>query len=310
MNTDLPSDHQRRLGRALLSLEGLSVGDAFGECFFTDRTIVEGRIAGRHAPPAPWFYTDDTIMARSIVRVLAEQGRIEQDLLASHFAAEYSREPNRGYGSTAASTLRAISFGAPWQKMTAEVFDGAGSMGNGAAMRAAPIGAYFADDVEAVIREASLSAEITHWHPDGKAGAIAIAMAAAWVVNHAGNRKIDAKDLVSFVHENTPDGETRKGLKKALDIKLTSPTDAAAVMLGNGHKIISANTVPFCVWSAAKHLDDYEEALWATVGCFGDRDTTCAIVGSIVVLSVGQLGVPDQWQSSREPLGVEALRGA
>jgi hypothetical protein len=32
------------------------------------------------------------------------------------------------------------------------------------------------------------------------------------------------------------------------------------------------DTVPFALWSAACHLNDYEEALWATVSGLGDRD--------------------------------------
>lgn len=301
------SDHSVRIGRALTSLQGLSVGDAFGECFFTDRSVVEGRIAGRHAPPSPWFYTDDTIMARSIVRVLATHGRIDQDSLAKLFSEEFTRQPNRGYGSTAASILRSIGCGVPWVKVAKEVFGGLGSMGNGAAMRAAPLGAFFSDDVEEVIREAGLSAEVTHLHPDGKAGAIAVALAAAWIVENSDQRDRDARDMIAFTYEKTPDCDTRRGLKKALELPLSSPSDAAAVVLGNGHKIISSDTVPFCVWNAAKHLGRYEDALWSTVGCFGDRDTTCAIVGSLVALSVGEAGIPRSWIEAREDLGMEDL---
>ena len=46
----------------------------------------------------------------------------------------------------------------------AKAFGGEGSMGNGGAMRAAPIGAYFADDLDRVAREARASAEPTHAH--------------------------------------------------------------------------------------------------------------------------------------------------
>ncbi len=48
------------------------------------------------------------------------------------------------------------------------MFSGLGSFGNGAAMRAAPLGAWFAGDVETVIQQAILSAEVTHAHPEGQ----------------------------------------------------------------------------------------------------------------------------------------------
>jgi len=42
-------------------------------------------------------------------------------------------------------------------------------------MRVAPLGAYFAHDLDILVRQAELSAVVTHSHPEGVAGAIAIA---------------------------------------------------------------------------------------------------------------------------------------
>jgi putative RNA 2'-phosphotransferase len=55
----LPADHEERLRRALLSLDGLSVGDGFGECFFSSPSVIERRLEHRDPPPPPWFVTDD-----------------------------------------------------------------------------------------------------------------------------------------------------------------------------------------------------------------------------------------------------------
>ncbi len=52
-------------------------------------------------------------------------------------------------------------------------------MGNGAAMRVAPIGAYFADDLDKVLYYAQASAEVTHAHIEGIVGAMAVAVASA-----------------------------------------------------------------------------------------------------------------------------------
>ncbi len=60
--------------------------------------------------------------------------------------------------------------------------------------------------------------------------------------------------------------------------------------------------MPFALWCAAHHLDDYESALWATVSGLGDRDTTCAIVGGIVVSFVGAEGISELWLDRREAL--------
>jgi ADP-ribosylglycohydrolase len=66
--------------------------------------------------------------------------------------------------------------------------------------------------------------------------------------------------------------------------------------------VAGPDTVPFALWCAAQHLDDYEAALWLTVSGLGDRDTTCAIVGGIVALFTGTDGIPAEWRHAREPL--------
>ena len=294
-------DHDQRKTRARLSLEGLSVGDAFGQCFFAFGTQV--LIAARTAPPAPWQYTDDTTMALSIVEVLEQHGRIDQDALAEAFARRYAREPNRGYGATAHLILRAIGRGCPWREASAAAFGGEGSMGNGGAMRVGPLGAYFADDLDAVVQNARASAEVTHGHSEGQAGAIAVAVAAAvaGTLRGAGGAA-GGQELIRAVIDRTPPGATRLGLSEALKLPFDASVRVATEVLGNGSRVCAFDTVPFAIWCAARHLDSYEDALWETVSGLGDRDTTCAIVGSIVAMAVPEQGVPAAWRRAREPL--------
>ncbi|MDX1428681.1 MAG: ADP-ribosylglycohydrolase family protein, partial [Rhodothermales bacterium] len=144
-------DHDARIGAARHSLDGLSVGDAFGESFFDPvalRTLLSGE---RILPPAPWKFTDDTVMAISIVDVLSERRRLDQELLARLFAARYAYDPYRGYGRTAHEILTEVGAGGSWRRASVRAFDGIGSMGNGGAMRVAPVGAYFADDLGQVV---------------------------------------------------------------------------------------------------------------------------------------------------------------
>jgi ADP-ribosylglycohydrolase len=248
------------LGRARLSLEGLSVGDAFGERFFVSPSLVESLIESRAIPAPPWYWTDDTAMALAIFEHLRERGSIDQDPLALSFATRYRRDPRRGYGGTAHGILTAISLGEPWQEAASSVFDGQGSMGNGGGMRSAPIGGYFADDLAAVVAHARASAEPTHAHPDGQAGAIAVAAAAAlaWRI---GTGQFESTNLLLEVARLTPAGATRDGIEKAAALPLSYDVRTAVAALGNGSHVISSDTVPFALWCAARHIDDFEEAL-------------------------------------------------
>ena len=295
------ADHAERMTRARLSLEGLSVGDAFGERFFDGRNR-EILMPRRELPDGPWRYTDDTVMALSIVDVLADHGRIDQTDLAARFASRYRAEPGRGYGMGAMGLLEAVSDGVSWRLAAQMMFGGTGSWGNGSAMRVAPVGGYFADDPPEAARQARASAVVTHAHPEGQAGAVAVAVAAAtaWQLRDAcpadrGGAMFEA----AIAH--TPDSDVRSGLKRAAGLA-TDDADVAAGILGSGNGLSCPDTVPFCVWCAARHLDSFEEAMWATASGLGDIDTTCAIVGGIVALATGMAGIPADWHARREPL--------
>ena len=170
-------------------------------------------------------------------------------------------------------------------------------------MRVGPVGAYFADDLDAAVDQARASAQVTHMHPDGQAGAIATAVAAAcvWTWRNS-DLPPHRQQLIPVVMERTPAGPTRAGLEKAARLPLTASVDEAVRLLGNGDHVTCRDTVPFCLWCAARHLDSYEEALWTAASAFGDMDTNCAIVGSIVSLAVGPEGIPRDWLVAREPL--------
>lgn len=303
MVSKLPTDHAARLERMRLSLDGLSVGDAFGERFFGHPDTIALKLMHRALPHPPWPYSDDTAMALSVCEVLEQQGGIDGDELARCFAKRYAAEPHRGYGGGAHRYFEWILSGVPWRTAARDLFDGQGSMGNGGAMRVAPLGAYFAEDLDALAEHARRSADVTHAHPDGQAGAVALAFAAAFAWQHRGQSGTEVgKEMLAFVHDRTPSGDTRMGLENAYRMGLGASVQLAVEALGNGSRVISSDTVPFAVWCAARHLNDFVEAMWTTVSGLGDRDTTCAMVGGIVALSVGRKGLPAEWLAAREPL--------
>jgi ADP-ribosylglycohydrolase len=281
------------LQRGRLSLDGLSIGDAFGELFFT----ISSSAGPTNLPPGPWRWTDDTHMALSVMEVLERFGRIEQDALAHAFARRFAAEPYRGYGSGAMTLLSQLADGADWRTAAPALFGG-GSYGNGAAMRAAPIGAYFAGDLATAAAEARSSAEVTHAHVEGQAGAIAVAAAAAWVAS----RPSEATGLFAAVLDVVPPGETRDAIEKAAALDAATNVDDVIDRVGNGSRILAQDTVPFALWCACHHMDDYARALWTAVSRFGDCDTLSAIVGGIVVMQHGESAIPEEWRQRREPL--------
>ncbi|MBA3531699.1 MAG: ADP-ribosylglycohydrolase family protein [Ardenticatenales bacterium] len=292
---------EERLERANVSLEGLSVGDAFGETFFTHPDVVEGLIAERALGRLPWRFTDDTMMAMSVLSILRQHGHIQQDALARSFAERYDLE--RGYGPAMHRLLREIREGTEWQELSSALFEGQGSYGNGSAMRVAPLGAFFADDLKRVGTEAELSSVVTHTHPEAIAGTIAVAIAAAYAWQLRGQPMHPTRsEFLDLVLPWLPESEVRSKIRKARDMQDNASVAFAVSVLGNGLGVSAQDTVPFALWCAGSHLANYEEALWLTVSALGDRDTTCAIVGGIVACSTGVDAIPPEWVHSREPL--------
>ncbi|MEZ4405925.1 MAG: ADP-ribosylglycohydrolase family protein [Polyangiales bacterium] len=296
------------LDRALLALDGLSLGDAFGQRVFSGPDPHSRVIARRVLPRAPWRHSDDTAMASVLVEHLHLRGAIDRDALALDFARRYSADPARGYGAVAHWILTRVGAGHPWRDTARTPFQGTGSMGNGAAMRVAPVAAWWVDDLDEALRGAIASAEVTHANPQGIAGAVAVAAACvfAWRARRDPTA-VKAAEVLRFVAERTPDGAVRDGVREAARRVDATPYDAAKA-LGDGREVTAPDTVPYALWCAATALGDFEGAQWrcaeglTTPGA--DVDTACAIVGGVVALAVGREGLPPSWLQAREPLSV------
>jgi ADP-ribosylglycohydrolase len=146
-----------------------------------------------------------------------------------------------------------------------------GSYGNGAAMRAAPIGGFFGCDPARAAAEAQLAA----------------------------GRDLVGRELIRETLPYVPAGETSVPIAMSLDIP-AEEIETAVRVPGAGWQVSAQDAVPFCLWCAAHSLFDFEGAMWRTVAGMGDRDTTCAIEGGMVVLSSRQ--VPTAWVAHHEPL--------
>lgn len=151
----------------------------------------------------------------------------------------YQADPVRGYGPGMHRLLGDVLQGAPWQHAVRELFAGQGSFGNGAAMRAPVIGAWFADNIDQVVEQARRSAEVTHRHPEGVGGAVAVAAAIAC---HA-----DCPPGIGFIDRtlvHIPGGALRDRVARALDLPADTPIQDAVALLGNGERVSAQDTVP------------------------------------------------------------------
>lgn len=174
-----------------------------------------------------------------------------------------------------------------------------GSCGNGSAMRVAPLGAFIYDNKEyhcgeerisrRLIKAATLQSEVTHCHPEGISGAIAITSLANIFCEQSNSPlNICPEIYYQILLRDVPKGIVWDGIKRASELPLETPIGKAIQVLGNGMHVTCQDTVPLCCWLAIKALftykdeERYEKAIIETSMAFGDVDTNCAIVGGIV----------------------------
>ena len=282
-------------------LKGVSIGDAFGESFFGETNMILKHIDEQTLPTTTWEFTDDTIMAIAVYEQLVHLQAIDQDALALTFVRNHNLDPNRGYGATVRRILREIGEGKAWVDLSKAVFDGMGSMGNGAAMRVASIGAFYYDDLTKVKALAQASAVVTHAHLEAQVGAMAVAVAAGLATQVGlGQATFSPAAFITAVVNELPASDTTSKINKALHVSARAHPETLKTVLGNGNKMTAQDTVPFVIWCAAHHLDNFEVALWQAVAVLGDRDTIAAMVGGIVCMSCLDQTIPILWQEAVE----------
>lgn len=133
------------------------------------------------------------------------------------------------------------------------------SWGNGSAMRVSPVGFAF-ETMEATLRVAKITAEVTHNHPEGIKGAQATA--AAIYLARTGNSKNEIKSYI----ENT----------FGYDLSMICND----IRPNYEHMSSCQETVPQSI-IAFLESKDYEDAIRLTVSLGGDADTMGAITGAI-----------------------------
>jgi ADP-ribosylglycohydrolase len=199
-------------------------------CEFTDDTILTVAVA------------DAILAGRPYVDSIREIGR---------------RYPHADYGGSFSSWLHADDPRAY------------NSWGNGSAMRVSPVGFAFSSEDE-VLRQARMSAEVTHNHPEGIKGAEATALAIFLARTGHDKERIRSRIASQFGYD----------LDRTVgDIRPSYSFDVSC-----------QGTVPEAIVAFLDSVS-YEDAVRNAVSLGGDSDTLACITGGIAEAFYG--GVPD-----------------
>ncbi|MCC6361070.1 MAG: ADP-ribosylglycohydrolase family protein [Phycisphaerales bacterium] len=285
------------------ALLGTMIGDQLGAPFegqSAETIALRFCTAGRS--PAEWIrdsqYTDDTQMMIGLAESLASLGHVDESDLARRFVENY--EPYRGYGGGTHQVIAALRSGISWQKAATLAFP-QGSFGNGAAMRVAPVGAFYHADATATRRTAAeRSAQVTHAHPLGIEGAVLQAHAVAEAIRSAGSPFDPAAFIDRISADIRSDGdEYTRSLARARAL-LDSLPSADEVTAALGCDVRAHRSVPTAVYAFAAHWASFSDAVLFAVSLGGDTDTIGAMTGAIAGAYHGLEGIPSDWIDALE----------
>jgi poly(ADP-ribose) glycohydrolase ARH3 len=279
------------------ALVGSALGDAIGEVAFSSpqKQLLVSRL--KHVRELQ--YTDDTAMAIALAESLMGEGRIDQEKLGLRFSETFCREPWRGYASgppTVYSMVR--SLGISFVEASRTLFGGMGSLGNGAAMRIAPLGIFFHDSSE-LYDQACASAEVTHAHPVGMDGGAVQACAVAQAVGQDPKEAFPAKIFLETLLRSSRTRVIKEKLvlvRRLIEEK-ASPSLASEVL---GRTVAVHESMPFALYCFLSHPGSFEDCMYCAVLHGGDRDTLGAMACAISGAYLGVGAIPEGWREKLE----------
>ena len=279
------------------SLIGTGVGDALGAGLEGRRRVDQAEVQALAERRGTLVYTDDTHMMIGIAESLIAKKGFDGEHMTHRFMENYSREPYRGYGPGPPRVFSLIKAGEAWDK-AAERLYGGGSFGNGSAMRIAPVGVLYYDDLPKLKEIAYKSSQITHAHELGKEGAAlqAYAVALATAADPLSEFRSDEflAKLLDFMQHQV----FKQKVEKIRE--LLGKADKEQVIDDLGHGIEAFNSVPAAIYSFLSHPDSFEEAVIYAISLGGDTDTIGAMTGAISGAHLGIEAIPGRWQERLE----------
>ena len=299
------------------SMLGLAIGDALGHP--TEFIASVDRIRAKYGPEgirafaasgshAAGTFTDDTQMTIAVARALARAGKQSVDDLMRVTGEEFvawAQHPsnNRAPGGTCLAGCRNLANGAPWRQAGVKE-----SKGCGAAMRAAPVGLYFFDDDDALVRVAAAQSTLTHAHPTGIASGVAAAAPVAWACRGRGLDGMVAYTK-AMVQRLTPELLVELGShdKDARDIgvaEMVQILDEIEPLLAEDHEDVcqllggawvGEEAVATALWCVLKAGGDFDQSIFRGANSSGDSDSIACIAGSIAGALGGVDGIAKRW---------------
>jgi ADP-ribosyl-[dinitrogen reductase] hydrolase len=283
------------LTKAQNMLLGIAIGDAFGagyEFLEGGRAAVEKELdfTRYRAHPNPEFshragwYTDDTQMSIAVAELLLSNKNFEKNNLADYFVKCHKRDPVIGYSKRLQQALDDSNNGQEFLSIINNE-----SKGNGAAMRAVPIG--LVDDLDTLVEYAIINAETTHNTPEGIASSLFVSLASHYFVKGLDKRR----KLLDFIHPYVQ--RVHQGAANHIYAVSKLKSEDLTILFGPGREnrgvpCDATKTIGAVFYIISNHGNDPREALRHAVLLGGDTDSVASISLGLLSINEGLNALP------------------
>lgn len=307
--------------RFLGCILGQAVGNALGLPFegFEPERIAEvfptpDQLGLHHLPIRNYRlgqYSDDTQMMRCVLESLVANADLLPADIAQRLVLLWETEVI-GAGDACSIAIGNLRRGIHWQESGAPV----GQAGNGTAMRVAPLGLWYHQDLDLLVEQTKQLSLITHKDERSTAGAIAIAVTVAYLVTHKPQKSLNpvtlADVLFTYISPIHPTfAEEISHFPQRLSL---TPSQALREIRRAGYSTdkhtpwpgISGYIIPtvLAVLDAfARSPKNFRQSLWQVLMYGGDVDTTGAITGALSGAFNGLSQIPDEWAKQVHDVG-------
>ncbi len=275
--------------RVVGSCLGLALGDALGAPFeFLRASNVPDPIPAFERPwldLPPGSTTDDTAMARNLMRSVAERGGFDtDDLLARHLEWFGTDPPD--VGTLTGRVLRRAAGGEDAATVAREVWEQRGPevcAGNGSVMYCAPLGVAYANRPEVLVELAPALSRLTHLDGRCRTAVLAVTLCVAGLAR--GEPAEDAARAALGAVSDIEGGEELEYLVEAV----------------GASRAIDGPDQGFCLFTVGAAFQallrggDVENGLRRVVSLGGDTDTNAAVAGALLGALHGVDGLPTGW---------------
>jgi len=284
---------------------GCAVGDALGAPFEACKgsviKSVENLMSGYQqiANYPLGQYTDDTQLTLVLAETYIANHRFKAVDFANRLAELWAKGEIIGPGLSCTDAVRNLQSGKKWTESGA----GQGRAGNGAAMRASPVGLWNYDNLEQLKKDAIAQSHITHQDTRAKAGAVAVASAVAYNLRH---QAIDPEELSESVSELVKDVDREFSehlarlpdwLKKDEQVAVLEISCAGWLTPPRWIDQITPFVIPTVLiglYNFLRSPDNFTLTVQRTLEAGGDVDTTSAIAGAISGAFNGKNAIPER----------------